>query len=102
MIGRLALYSDQIAPETDEIDRRVLSWLPSSARIGYLPSSPDPDRTWFQPRADYYGRYGHRLEFFGLEDEFDALRTNDLRSCKAIHLSGGNTYGFSTGSGSEA
>jgi dipeptidase E len=92
---RLALYSDQIAPVTDPIDRFLLEWLPrSGGTIGYIPSSPDPERAWLSALARYYDRYGLELMFFGLEDEFDASRLGALLSCDAIHLTGGNTFRF--------
>lgn len=91
---KLALYSDQIPPLTDLIDARVVTWLPEGAKIGYIPSSPDHERFWFAGREEYYRRYGFSLEFFGLEDEFDESRIDDLLACDAIHLTGGNTYQF--------
>jgi len=94
MALRLALYSDQIAPLTDSIDERLFSMLPKKPTIGYLPSSPDPDRSWFWPQANYYSRRGASLRFFGLESEFQPRAIPELLSCDAIHLTGGNTFQF--------
>ena len=91
---RLALYSDQRPPLTDAIDDAVRSWLPPGGAVGYLPSAPDPERAWFEPRRAYYGRLGLPLRFFGVEDEFDPARTPELLACDAIHLTGGNTFQF--------
>lgn len=93
-MAKLVLYSDQIVPETNRIDDRLFTMLPPSATVGYLPSSPDPDRTWFQMREAYYARYGAQLKFFGLETEFEAGRNGELFDCDAIHLTGGNTFRF--------
>lgn len=94
MPSALVLYSDQIPPHTDAIDQALIAMLPANPRIGYIPSSPDPDRIWFKEREFYYARYGATLEFFGLETEFRPERTPDLLSCDAIHLTGGNTFQF--------
>jgi len=90
----LALYSNQIAGVTDAIDARLFAMLPPKPRIGYIPSSPDPERTWFTALEPYYSRYGAELSFFGLEDEFDASQLPELLACDAIHLTGGNTFQF--------
>lgn len=76
------------------MDEVVRGWLPASGIVGFLPSSPDPDRFWFEPRRAYYGEHGLELRYFGLEDEFDEARLPELFGCDAIHLSGGNTFQF--------
>ncbi|MGV3616523.1 MAG: Type 1 glutamine amidotransferase-like domain-containing protein [Fimbriimonas sp.] len=86
----LFLYSDRCEP----LDERLFSALPRKATVGYLPSSPDPARAWFRDREAHYARGGARLEFFGLETEFDPHRTDALFACDAIHLTGGNTFQF--------
>ncbi len=92
---RLFLYSDQLEPDTDAITDRIFSKLPrKGARIGYLPASPDPEREWFQDRQHFYARFGAKLEFFGVESEFDPTRNSELIRCDAIHLTGGNTFQF--------
>ncbi len=85
MTRRLFLYSDQI-------DERLAAKLPKGATVGYLPSSPDPERAWFRPCVEFYERLGLRLKFFGLETEFEP--GSDLFACDAIHLTGGNTFRF--------
>jgi len=94
MSPKLVFYSDQIEEVTDAIDERLFSFLPASATIGYLPSSPDPERDWFQSREAFYSRYGARLSFFGLETEFDESRLDELFVSDAIHMTGGNTFRF--------
>ena len=94
MHRRLALYSDQILTVTDPIDAKLVEWMPPGGTIGYLPSSPDPGRIWFESRVDYYARLGFKLQFFGVEDEFVESRILDLFCCDAIHLTGGNTFQF--------
>jgi dipeptidase E len=95
MNRKLLLYSDQIPPLTDAIDEHLLRWLPArGAVIGYIPAGPDPNRDWFRARNTYYARYGFELRSFGLEDEYDESKQEELMSCDAIHLSGGNTFQF--------
>jgi len=94
-VRKLALYSDQIPGITDAIDDRIREWLVGTpGRIGYLPSSPDPERSWFQDRSAYYARLGFSLSYFGLEEEFDPSHLTDLLACDAIHMTGGNTFQF--------
>jgi len=94
MALRLALYSDQSQPLTDPIDERLLALLPPRAMVGYVPSSPGPDRAWFTRIAAYYRRYGLDVRYFGLEDEFVPDQRDELLGCDAIHLTGGNTFRF--------
>jgi len=91
---RLAFYSDLETESNSLVDERVLEWLPASGTVGYIPSSPDRARVWFQTCADHYERYGISLKYFGLEDEYDPAKRDELLACDAIHLSGGNTYRF--------
>ncbi|WP_245449404.1 Type 1 glutamine amidotransferase-like domain-containing protein [Neorhizobium tomejilense] len=94
----LAFYSDQIIPENDAIDQKLLVALDANGlgrRIGYIPSGPEPDRRFFQERAAYYARLGLELCLFHDLDEPHALEDeNKLFQCDAIHLSGGHTGGF--------
>lgn len=91
---RLALYSDQIEGVTDPIDLRLFAMLPPEPTIGYLPSSLDPQRAWFHAREAYYARFGARLTFYGVEEDFDPGRLEALFASDAIHLTGGNTFQF--------
>ena len=96
MALNLALLSDQdTAVEGHAVESRLLELLPVRRQtVCYLPSAPDPNRSWFEPRAQYYARHGLNLSYFGVETEFEAARVGELRSCDAIHLSGGNTFRF--------
>lgn len=94
----LAFYSDQIIPENEAIDHKLLSAMAASRlgrRIAYIPSGPEPDRRFFQERAAYYARRGLELCLF---HDLDEPHTSDdestLYQCDAIHLSGGHTGGF--------
>jgi len=62
--------------------------------MGYIPSSPDPERSWFSAQERYYARFGFKLIYFGLEEEFSQAALVDLLMCDAIHLTGGNTFQF--------
>jgi dipeptidase E len=79
---------------TDPIDARLFSMLPARPIIGYLPSSPDPDRAWFRSREEYYAPHGARLNYYGLEEDFHPDHLDALFASDAIHLTGGNTFQF--------
>ena len=93
---KLVLYSDQILPEADKVDRVLLALLgKSQPRIGYIPSSADPQRRYYEARRAYYARLGITLAtYFELDEAYDPARLEALLACDAIHLSGGNTYYF--------
>lgn len=93
---KLILYSDQIPPLADKIDRELISLLPKlNPIIGYIPSNADPPRKYFKERQAYYSRMGMDLQvYFELDKEYHPDMLDSLLSCDAIHLSGGNTYYF--------
>ena len=95
MSPKLVLYSDQVSPLTDALDARLLELLPEPrSRIGYIPSAPDRNQIWFRQRERHYERLGVSLQFFGVEEGFDAAALGQLLRLDAIHLSGGNTFRF--------
>jgi dipeptidase E len=94
----LAFYSDQIIPENEAIDQKLLSMMAANGlgrRVAYIPSGPEPERRFFQERAAYYARQGLELCLF---HDLDEPHTTDdeskLFQCDAIHLSGGHTGRF--------
>jgi dipeptidase E len=92
----LVLYSDQIYPLAEKIDKELLNLLPKKhPHIGYIPSMSDPQRKYYKERQSYYNRIGVDLRtYFELDKEFQTDILDSLLSCDAIHLSGGNTYYF--------
>jgi len=96
MKNNLALYSDQIIPENAKVDRRLLRLIGNDyPRIGFIPSSSDPQRFFFQQRQAYYATLGVSLDvYYELGDEYQPDKLSELLSCDAIHLSGGNTFIF--------
>jgi dipeptidase E len=93
---RLVLYSDQIPPLTDEIDRELRSLFgKTKPRIGFIPSASDTERKYFNDRKAFYSRLGMNLAvYFDLGIEWNPRYLDLLRGCDGIHLSGGNTYSF--------
>lgn len=89
----LVLYSDQTAGEGEEIDACLLHLLrerSGGARIGYVASGPDPERSFFQASRAYYARLGLELCLYhDLDLAQDAVEIARLFACDAIHLSGG-------------
>ena len=93
---KLICYSDQLIPETAEIDKYLLSFLGTNQpRIGYIPSASDPTRKYFQNQQAYYARYNINLEpNFELDNIYRPEHLDALFTADAIHLSGGNTFNF--------
>lgn len=96
MRRKLVLYSEQEEADTAAIDRRLLALIGKSRpRLGYIPSSGDTDRHYYQAcRAYYAGLDADLAVYFELDDEYDERLLDPLLSCDAIHLSGGNTFYF--------
>lgn len=101
MSGRLFFYSDQIieSPGNRNLDALLLAGHnPAQTRIGFIPSTGDPDRRFFRNKTAYYGQYGVRhLMFFDLYDEFERGKVSELLSCDIIHLSAGDPLQFRRG-----
>lgn len=93
---KLVLYSDQIIPATDKVDQQLLTLIgKSNPTMGYVPSSSDPDRRYFQERQAYYARYSITLSvYFELDVDYQPDLLEALLTCDVIHLTGGNTYYF--------
>ena len=93
---RLAMYSDQVIPENNKVDARLLELMSAGeGRIGYVPSGPEPDRRFFRERRTYYSRLDLDLSFF-FDPYGSPVRDHlaALLDCDAIHLSGGQTRPF--------
>lgn len=99
MNRKLVLYSDQMIPETAAIDQRMLSLIGKDyPTIGYMPSSSDPERFFFNQIWAYYAALGASVEIYlELDMSFSEETLPALLSCDAIHLSGGNTFYFLRG-----
>ncbi len=63
-------------------------------RIGYIASSPDPDRIYFDSKRSYYQKLDAELSPY-VDSESSQITVNAIFECDAIHLSGGNTFDFS-------
>jgi dipeptidase E len=96
MKRKLVLYSEQEESDTTAIDQRLLALMGKRRpRLGYIPSSGDTDRHYYQACRAYYARLDADLAvYFELDDEYDERLLDPLLSCDAIHLSGGNTFYF--------
>lgn len=92
---KLVFYSEILAGNP-LLDRAVFDLIgKKSPKIGYIPSSSDKERKYYNEIRDYYQRYGiSELFYFDLDQEFDRGKIRELEECDAIHLSGGNTYRF--------
>lgn len=92
----LVMYSDQVIPENEKVDARLLNLLAGRGQqIGYVPSGPEPDRRFYRERQEYYARLDLDLSvFFDTSRPLDEASLTTLLDCDAIHLSGGNTRAF--------
>jgi len=93
---KLVLYSDQIPALRDSVDKELKTlFSKSNPRIGFIPSSSDPERKYYNDRKAFYDQLGMDLSvYFELDIEWKPERLVQLLKCDAIHLSGGNTYYF--------
>jgi dipeptidase E len=93
---KLIFYSDQLIPQTAELDQHLLALIGKErSRIGYIPSAGDPTRKYYQAQKAYYARYGIDLDpYFELDDAYKPDDLDALLTADAIHLSGGNTFYF--------
>lgn len=90
-----ALYSDRVVAENAPMDLRLAASIKARGeRIGYVSSGPDPERSYFDEKRDYYRHYGLGLDVFIDLDEAGAGDIAKLFACDAIHLSGGDTGSF--------
>jgi dipeptidase E len=97
-MGKLFFYSDQVveSPGNRRLDNILLTGKdPKSIKIGYIPSTEDKEKTYFNTKAQYYRTYGIQdIIFFDLYSEFDPLKIEELLKCDIIHLSAGNPIEF--------
>ena len=93
---KLVLYSDQSIEANKKIDIELLKLInKEKPHIGYITSGSDITRLYFNPKVEYYRNLGvENVLYFDLDVEFDESKIEDLFSCDAIHLPGGNTYWF--------
>jgi len=93
---KLVFYSGGNNTINEKIDLDLISLIgKKNPKIGYLPSSSDPQRKYFNEVKNYYAKYGvSQFLYFDLDKEFDKSKIPQLKDCDAIHLSGGNTFYF--------
>jgi dipeptidase E len=93
---KLMLYSDQVPALRQTADEALIKLIgKKKAKIGYIPSSADTSRRYFNDRKAFYRGLGMELvEYFELDVDWKPEKLPKLLACDAIHLSGGNTYYF--------
>jgi dipeptidase E len=96
VMKKLVFYSDQIPALRNSVDKELKTLFnKSSPRIGFIPSSSDPERKYYNDRKTFYAQLGMDLSvYFELDIEWKPDQLGQLLECDAIHLSGGNTYYF--------
>ncbi|MFA6397926.1 MAG: Type 1 glutamine amidotransferase-like domain-containing protein [Candidatus Paceibacterota bacterium] len=65
-------------------------------KIGFIPSQSDIERKFFKEiYLNWYKQFGiDDLFYFDIDKEYDETKLDELLSCDAIFLSGGNSYYF--------
>ena len=91
---KLVLFSDRIYAL--EINTQTIDLIgKTQPTIGYISSSPDPSRQYYEQTKQYYARMGANFTpYLDLESGFDRGHIDRVFQADAIHLSGGNTYRF--------
>lgn len=97
-MGKLFFYSDQIveSPGNKRMDHILFANNETnSIKIGYVPSTEDKEKAYYNIKANYYREYGiQNMMFFDLYSEFNPSKILELLECDMIHLSAGNPIQF--------
>lgn len=97
-MGKLFFYSDQVVESTGNkrLDNILFGGMNTkNIKIGYIPSTEDKEKTYYNSKAQYYRDYGiQNIMFFDLYSEFNPLKIDELIKCDIIHLSAGNPIEF--------
>ncbi|GIU20180.1 MULTISPECIES: Type 1 glutamine amidotransferase-like domain-containing protein [unclassified Shewanella] len=103
---KLALLSDPNTTNAQMAIKSLLATLIESSslnglqtltpiKVGYIASQPDAQREYFQQAKVLYQTCGAELSvYLELEAGFSQHALEQLLSCDAIHLSGGDTFRF--------
>ncbi|MCP5022601.1 MAG: type 1 glutamine amidotransferase-like domain-containing protein [bacterium] len=96
MTQSLVFYSNDDAESSVSLTRRVAQVIGANTpRMGYVASSPDPGRVFFERKRAHYENLGVDLCAYLDSDTCDLdAALSSLMDCDAIHLSGGNTFSF--------
>jgi dipeptidase E len=95
---RLLFLSNTRGNTNQDIVSRIRLWLPENAQIGYIASTPDLDRKYFE-EVEAFFRYispSFVLEYIDIHNERETPKHLEwqLRECDAVYLSGGNVFRF--------
>lgn len=97
-MGKLYFYSDQVDETVGNrrLDNILLNGMNArNIKIGYIPSTEDREKTYFNTKVQYYRNYGiQNMMFFDLYSEFKYSNIDELLTCDIIHLSAGNPIEF--------
>ena len=95
---RLLFLSNTRGNQNQAIYSLIRLWLPGNARIGYIPSTPDPGRGHFQEVEAFFNGImpSYRMDYIDIHNKTEEPERleRQLKECDAIYLSGGNTFRF--------
>ncbi|MBM7554338.1 Type 1 glutamine amidotransferase-like domain-containing protein [Thalassobacillus pellis] len=90
--------SDWKTPLSNALEERIRGLIgKDKPLIGYIPSRTDEERRYFYPIKQQFDRLGAAgYVYCDVDKAFDPFVLGNLYNCKAIFLSGGNTFHFLT------
>ena len=95
---RLLFLSNTRGNQNQAIYSVIRLWLPENSRIGYIPSTPDPARTYFKEVQGFFNGImpSYMMDYINIHNEGEETEQLEicLRECDAVYLSGGNTFRF--------
>jgi len=95
---RLLFLSNTRGNRNQAIHSLIMLWLPGNARIGYIPSIPDPVRGHFKEVETFFKDVSpsYTLEYIDIHNEGEEPENleRQLSESDAVYLSGGNTFRF--------
>ena len=95
---RLLFLSNTRGNSNQGVFSRIRLWLPENAKIGYIPSAPDPARGYLGEVEAFFKDVSpsFTLEYIDIHNEREKPTHLEwrLRECDAVYLSGGNTFHF--------
>ncbi|WP_221569054.1 Type 1 glutamine amidotransferase-like domain-containing protein [Alkalihalobacillus sp. TS-13] len=87
----LSNIDEHLDKELEKKIRQIVS--EKGSTLGYIPSQYDVTKHYFNRMKPHLQRFGFdQYVYFDIDKEYEPENLDELSSCDAIYLSGGNTY----------